>query len=165
MSLKEIIPNGLTLVNIVCGFVSIIMVFHGYSTIAAILILVAVVLDFLDGFSARLLKAESKIGVQLDSLADLVSFGIAPAILMYSLFINNILLVIAILFVLAGAYRLARFNALKNKVKGFVGMPITVNGVLFPVLYFFNVNFYMVAVVFIISMFLMISRIRFKKVI
>jgi len=152
MNFKKQIPNFLTLLNLALGFLAIVFSFNQNFNLAATLILVAVVLDFLDGKIAKFFKLESELGVQLDSLADLVSFGVAPAVMMYALFQNSSLLVIAVLYVLASAFRLARFNTMKNEVEGYLGMPITVNGLIFPILYFVNASFNIVAVIFIISL-------------
>lgn len=164
MILKKFIPNILTLLNLASGFLAIIFALSQQFQTAAIFMLVSFVLDA-DGFVARLLKAESEIGMQLDSLADVVSFGVAPAVFVYSLFQDTIVLIVAACFVLAGAFRLARFNALAGKVKGFVGMPITMNGLIFPVLYFFNANMTVMLVLLMVSTVLMLSTIGFKKVI
>lgn len=163
MILKKFIPNILTLLNLASGFLAIIFALNQQFQTAAIFMLASFVLDA-DGFVARLLKAESEIGMQLDSLADVVSFGVAPAVFVYSIFQDIVVLIVAACFVLAGAFRLARFNALAGKVKGFVGMPITMNGLIFPVLYFFNANMTFMLIVLMISIVLMLSKIRFKKV-
>ncbi len=83
------IPNFITSLNLVSGFVSIIFALNGQPVTASWLILAAMVFDFLDGFSARLLKAYSDIGKELDSLADVVSFGVAPAIIIYQILYNQ----------------------------------------------------------------------------
>lgn len=161
--LKKFIPNIMSFLNLASGFLAIIFSLNGQFQTAAIFMFVSFVLDA-DGFVARLLKAESDIGFQLDSLADVVSFGVAPAVFVYSIFQDTIVLIVAACFVLAGAFRLARFNAIAGKVKGFVGMPITMNGLIFPVLYLFNANMTVMLIVLIISIVLMLSKIHFKKV-
>ena len=88
-------PNALTLGNLTCGLFSLIMSMNGVYRIAAILIVLAAVCDFFDGRVARILRVTSEIGAQLDSLADVVSFGVAPAILVYSITNWSFLLVIA----------------------------------------------------------------------
>jgi CDP-diacylglycerol--serine O-phosphatidyltransferase len=84
------VPNMLTLANLLCGCVAIIfaLVHHAYAT-AFWLIVAAALFDFLDGFAARLLKQTSPLGVQLDSLADDVTFGLAPALVMYDLYVGS----------------------------------------------------------------------------
>ena len=81
--MQKHIPNLITLLNISAGFLSIICIIEGYILYACYLIMVASVLDFFDGFIAKLLNAQSELGKQLDSFSDLVSFGIAPASLTY----------------------------------------------------------------------------------
>ncbi|CAF5042735.1 unnamed protein product, partial [Rotaria magnacalcarata] len=92
-------PNGLTLANLTCGLFSLIMAMNGHYRFSALLIIFAGLFDYFDGRLARMLHVSSDIGAQLDSLADIVSFGVAPAILAHS-----------IKPCLAGAWRLARFN-------------------------------------------------------
>jgi len=125
--------NLVTMLNIILGSLSLIYTLnHDYKT-AAILILLAVVMDGLDGKVARKLDAESELGKELDSLCDLVSFGVAPAILIYSqvLSLHFIILgiLVTLLFIVCGALRLARFNVL-NISEYFVGVPITFAGML-----------------------------------
>ncbi|MEN9511192.1 MAG: hypothetical protein RLZZ370_1011 [Bacteroidota bacterium] len=133
------IPNLLTLSNLACGVLAIAAVFEGHPTSASWLILLAAGFDFLDGFAARLLKAQSPIGLQLDSLADLVTFGVAPGFIMQYLAISNgycsaegfcpntyVFLAIP----LASAYRLAKFNVDERQSQGFIGVPTPANGLL-----------------------------------
>jgi len=119
-----VVPTLLTLGNVVCGFGAITFatkvgpgVIEGYDLlIAALLILAAMVFDMLDGHAARLVKMTSSFGAQLDSLADVISFGVAPAFIMlkfpqvHHLYHPRLLWVIAVLYVLCAALRLARFN-------------------------------------------------------
>ncbi len=88
-------PNGLTLANLTCGLFSLIMAMNGLYRFSALFILLAAVCDFFDGRVARLLRATSNIGAQLESLADLISFGVAPAILAHSIKHWSFLMVIA----------------------------------------------------------------------
>ena len=90
--IKNWIPNFITSLNIAAGSLSIIFTFEGLITQAAYLILIAAVFDFLDGMSARLLNAYSELGKQLDSLADLISFGLAPAIIVYHIMKQTLLI-------------------------------------------------------------------------
>lgn len=120
---------------------------------ASLFIALAAVVDFLDGFVARLMKATSPIGAQLDSLADVVSFGVAPSLIVYQflrlsftqhengLNINFVLLVPAFFIACAAAYRLARFNVDTNNTDYFKGLPVPANGLLFasfPLIYWTN---------------------------
>jgi CDP-diacylglycerol--serine O-phosphatidyltransferase len=153
----------------------------------------AAVIDFLDGFVARFLKATSEIGKQLDSLADVVSFGVAPGFIVYEflrlsyaqqengLDINLLWILPAFIIPCAGAYRLARFNMDTEQSHGFKGVPIPAAGLLiasFPLIYWYSSNTFSVqlllnewfwyAVIFIIS-WLMISTLpmmalKFKNV-
>ena len=138
--MKRHLPNLITLLNLACGVVGIVFTLEGQWRWAIYLILVASVLDFLDGFVARMLKAQSEIGKQLDSLADMVTFGVLPAVFIYTLFkglFQNQLgdagsfyehmqwvVYISILLVPAfAAIRLARFNAEEDKGSFFFGLP------------------------------------------
>jgi len=124
-----ILPNLFTTGNLFCGFWAIISVFQEKFFYAAIAILLASLFDVLDGKVARLSGATSKFGVQYDSLADLVSFGIAPAVLAFSWALRpygKFGWLAAFLFVVCGALRLARFNVLSSsgETKYFKGLPI-----------------------------------------
>mgnify|MGYP005835264931 CR=1 FL=1 len=124
-----ILPNLFTTGNLFCGFWAIISVFQEKFFYAAVAILLACVFDILDGKVARLSGATSKFGVQYDSLADLVSFGIAPALLAFSWALRpygKFGWLAAFIFVACGALRLARFNVQSSsgEVKYFKGLPI-----------------------------------------
>jgi CDP-diacylglycerol--serine O-phosphatidyltransferase len=124
-----ILPNLFTTGNLFCGFWAVISVFQEKFFYAAVAILLACVFDILDGKVARLSGATSKFGVQYDSLADLVSFGIAPALLAFSWALRpygKFGWLAAFLFVVCGALRLARFNvqSASGEVKYFKGLPI-----------------------------------------
>jgi len=124
-----ILPNLFTTGNLFCGFWAIISVFQEKFFYAAIAILLASVFDVLDGKVARLSGATSKFGVQYDSLADLISFGVAPALLAFSWALRpygRFGWLAAFLFVVCGALRLARFNVMSasGEVKYFKGLPI-----------------------------------------
>jgi CDP-diacylglycerol--serine O-phosphatidyltransferase len=128
-----ILPSLFTSANAFCGFLSIILSIEGRYREAAIFILVAIVADSLDGKIARLTKTISRFGIEFDSLADLTSFGIAPAVLAYrsmtfvgATSLNEPGWIIAFLFFICGALRLARFNIQpQEKSEGnFTGLPI-----------------------------------------
>jgi CDP-diacylglycerol--serine O-phosphatidyltransferase len=126
-----ILPNLFTTGNLFCGFWAIISVFQEQYFYAAVAILLASVFDILDGKVARLSRASSKFGVQYDSLADLISFGVAPALLAFSWALRpygRFGWLAAFLFVVCGALRLARFNVQTSsgEVKYFKGLPIPV---------------------------------------
>ncbi len=124
-----ILPNLFTTGNLFCGFWAIVSVFHEKFEYAAYAILLAAVFDALDGKVARLSGAMSKFGVQYDSLADLISFGVAPALLAFSWALRpygRFGWLAAFLFVVCGALRLARFNVQSSsgETKYFKGLPI-----------------------------------------
>ena len=124
-----LIPSLFTTGNLICGFFSIISTFNGEYFQAGIFIIFANLLDGLDGLVARLTRTTSQFGVELDSLADLVSFGVAPAVLVYYWALvpwSTWGWLAACLYVVCGALRLARFNVqIKNVEKiHFVGLPI-----------------------------------------
>jgi len=150
----------LTLGNFSLGLLSILFSIKGSFAIAAFLMLGAVVMDVLDGRLARLMKQSDEFGMHLDSLADLTSFGVAVAVFGFMQGFSCIYCIIILLFFAScGVYRLARFNT--EKKKSFSGVPITVNGVLFPVLYF--AGFRYLLPVYIIMGLLMVSKIQIKK--
>ncbi len=124
-----ILPNLMTVANLFCGFISLIFSIKGEFKYAAIAVVIAAVFDQLDGRLARLTHATSKFGAELDSLCDLVSFGVAPAILMYLWALQpygRVGMMVCFLFVACGALRLARFNVQVNVVEKnyFQGLPV-----------------------------------------
>ena len=194
------IPNLFTLLNLVFGCIAIIFILQTGETLVtqddgawvaqlpekiwwgSICIGIAAIIDFLDGFVARLFKASSEMGKQLDSLADVVSFGVAPGMIMYQLLrisyasetdgldISMIALVPAFIVPAAAAWRLARFNISVENLSGFTGIPAPAAGLLiasFPLILlynYFNVQqmllnrWVLYALIFLIS-YLMVSRI------
>jgi CDP-diacylglycerol--serine O-phosphatidyltransferase len=164
--MRKHIANCFTLLNLVFGSLAVIQILQGLPglsagssaeetvarmCVASLFICLAAVVDFLDGLIARLLSATSEIGKQLDSLADLVSFGVAPGLILYEFLlisytgtggsnsaINYWYLLPALLVPLAGAYRLARFNLGTSFSTEFEGLPIPAGGILiaaFPLIY------------------------------
>ena len=126
---KGIFPGTFTMGNIICGFIAIISAFEGEITTACWLIILAAFLDGLDGKVARFSGSTSRFGVELDSLADMISFGLAPATIMYILKLHNMGKwgwVISIVYIMASAYRLARYNLLAQteEKKNFLGLPV-----------------------------------------
>lgn len=124
-----ILPNLMTTSNLFCGFLSVIFSIKGEFRYAAIAVIIAAVFDTLDGRLARLTQATSKFGAEYDSLCDLVSFGMAPAMLMYMWALNpygRFGIMACFLFVACGALRLARFNVQIGVVEKnyFQGLPI-----------------------------------------
>lgn len=166
---KNVIPNLFTFANLSFGMLSIMFTFTENKKLAVIMILSAAFVDRYDGKIARMISAESPIGKELDSLADLVSFGAAPAILSWVVFLQPYRLLgylITILFPIAGAFRLARFNIAKTK-NMFSGVPITIAGsvlaldILVTLLYIPH-NIVSVFLMILLS-YLMISNIKIKK--
>lgn len=144
------IPNILTLLNLFCGCIAIVLVFNGAYTHASWLIVIAAVFDFLDGTAARLLNARSELGEQLDSLADVVSFGVAPAGIMYALMVNtmghavggyvNLNAVPAFFIALFSALRLAKFNIDDTQTHSFRGLPTPANALFISALPFIQLH-------------------------
>lgn len=132
--MKALIPNGLTALNLVFGMCSIMSTLRSDFTMASIFILLALVADGLDGRAARALGVSSEIGKELDSLCDCGSFGVAPGILAYQLYLHEFDIfgmVAAIVFAVCGAFRLARFNVNTDVVHGyFMGLAIPAGGCL-----------------------------------
>jgi CDP-diacylglycerol--serine O-phosphatidyltransferase len=143
------VPNTITSMNLVSGCLSVFFAVDGQLGWASVFIFAAAVFDFCDGFSARLLHAYSSIGKELDSLADLVSFGLAPAAIVFTmleltLFGKNqpiqeieanwgqwITLFTSLVIPVAGAFRLAKFNTDDRQSEQFLGMPIPANAIFF----------------------------------
>lgn len=128
--MKKNAANIMSLSNLLFGMLSVYFSIAGQYTVACIMVLMSVLLDGFDGRVARHFHCESELGKQLDSLCDLVGFGVAPAMLLY-FFIYPLLgnwgFVFSMAYVVCGAYRLARFNVL-NIHDYFVGVPITIAG-------------------------------------
>ncbi|MDR1181128.1 MAG: CDP-diacylglycerol--serine O-phosphatidyltransferase [Bacteroidales bacterium] len=135
MMMKKHIPNIITLFNLTCGCFAILLSTGGYLKEAAVMVLLASVFDFFDGFAARLLHVKSNIGKELDSLVDMVSFGVSPAIIIYCLFLETgicsnaiygisfIPAILSILYPCFVALRLAKFNLDARQTDIFYGLP------------------------------------------
>jgi CDP-diacylglycerol---serine O-phosphatidyltransferase len=127
---RSIVPNLFTLVNLFSGFTALIYIADGEFYKAAIFIVIAGIFDMLDGMMARLFKATSEFGVQLDSLCDVVSFGVAPAYMLYHVYfyqLGELGILLSSLPALAGVVRLARFNAKQASFDDkwyFTGLPV-----------------------------------------
>lgn len=139
--MKKHIPNLITCCNVLCGTLAIFMAMYGDLLTAASLVLAAMVFDFFDGYAARLLQVKSEMGRELDSLADVISFGVAPAILAHVLikmtilskaryspessfrWYEMVLMYSPILIAAFSAYRLAKFNLDTRQTYSFIGMP------------------------------------------
>ncbi len=131
MNLLRHIPNALTSGNLLCGCLGLISVFGNYPVEPAYFIWAACVFDFFDGFMARLLKVSSPIGKELDSLADIVSFGVLPAMAMYQWIDSSggahWLSYIALMIAVFSALRLAKFNIDTRQTDSFIGVPTPAN--------------------------------------
>ena len=131
-ALTRNIPNFITLSNLLCGVLSIIFAFDNNLILAAIFIFVGNFLDFFDGFFARLLKVEDKFGLQLDSMADLITSGLAPGIILFHLIKNQSqiqypdtvpLAFLALIIPVFSAIRLSNFNIDLSQKNSFIGLP------------------------------------------
>lgn len=135
MQLKTHIPNAITCCNLLSGCLSILFSFSGMPVAASLMVFAAGLFDFFDGFAARLLDAHSPIGADLDSLSDVVSFGVAPGMILYRLMLEgmvepiwplgNVSLFACLAFLLPvfSAVRLAKFNVDDRQTTSFIGLP------------------------------------------
>jgi CDP-diacylglycerol--serine O-phosphatidyltransferase len=136
--LKKHLPNAITCANLFSGCIGIVLAFKGELIGAAYAIFLSAIFDFFDGLASRVLKSFSGIGKDLDSLADMVSFGVLPAVIMYQLLlqarqIDNIsqyLNFIAFLISVFSALRLAKFNVDTRQAENFIGLPTPANAIL-----------------------------------
>ena len=184
---RMILPNAITLIGVCIGLSSIKFAIDGKFVIAIIAILFAGLMDALDGRIARLIKGTSKIGKELDSLGDVISFGVAPALIMYFWnlqYLDKLGWFVCLIYVICVALRLARFNINSDdeptwKDNFFEGMPSPAGGiiVLLPLIFsfsgfseiFFKVNYdLLVPIIFIVVSMLLISTVptySFKKIV
>ncbi|CAL2093351.1 CDP-alcohol phosphatidyltransferase family protein [Tenacibaculum sp. 190524A02b] len=142
MNIKQHIPNLITLGNLLCGTMATIFAIKGDFTATAILVVIGIGCDFLDGLAARMLKVQGELGKQLDSLADMVTSGVVPGIVMLQLLVHAIdkdavgyfgideygktgsnLPYLGLLLTLAAGYRLAKFNIDERQTDSFIGLP------------------------------------------
>ena len=182
---RMLLPNALTLINVCIGLTSIKFALDAKFELSIIAIIFAAIFDTLDGRVARLLKGTSLVGKELDSLADVISFGVAPAFIMYFWSLNSLGKfgwLITMIYVVCVALRLARFNVSSNtdpswKDNYFEGVPSPAGGmlILMPLIFslsdisFININYNIVVpIFFIITSLLLISKVptyAFKKII
>jgi len=145
--MKKHIPNIITLLNLLAGIIATMLAVEGNLVLAGVFVLIGIFFDFFDGFVARILNVQGELGKQLDSLADMVTSGVVPGIVMYqlikqsselwnvegisstSLFIDGVsyLPLIGLLITLAAAYRLAKFNIDERQTSSFIGLPTPAN--------------------------------------
>jgi CDP-diacylglycerol---serine O-phosphatidyltransferase len=156
-------PNIFTLSNLGSGVIALTFIVNHLPLAATIFVLLSTFFDFMDGRVARSLKVTSEFGVELDSLADVVSFGVVPALALYETVPYHMVSVFAlILFPLAGALRLARFNT-RPTVGFFEGLPIPAAGLTLCFFLWFPISYALVPYIALLLSFLMISKLRIKK--
>lgn len=178
---RIVVPSFFTLMNLFCGFLAIISIAEGRLFFGAWLIVFAGLFDALDGFMARLSNATSQFGIELDSIADIVSFGVAPGFLLYHFGLSELPLVgilLSALPPLCGAVRLARYNVDAQEIRTdfFKGLPIPAQAIMIVAFYltFSNrmelfsgfengINTVLIPLIVVLS-FLMVSTIPFDKI-
>ncbi len=158
------LPDYITCLNLISGLLSIYSAIHHHYLAAALLLLAGVFFDAIDGYAARRMHLESKFGAELDSLSDLVTFGVAPMVLVTAYYNTNWLSLLAILIPLGGALRLARHNVNRHLTKGYlIGLPITVSGVVMPLLIVFKLSANVAAAVIVLLALFYVSTRRVNK--
>ncbi|WP_158976018.1 phosphatidylcholine/phosphatidylserine synthase [Cellulophaga sp. L1A9] len=156
--MKKYIPNLITLLNLFCGCVAIFFAVHGVFEMVALFVFLGIIFDYFDGFAARILNVRSELGLQLDSLADMVTSGVVPGIVMFKLLEmsstggwssgivyessalttwhsfkfspQELIPLLGLIVTLASAYRLAKFNIDENQTNSFIGLPTPANTLL-----------------------------------
>ncbi|PGU01331.1 MULTISPECIES: CDP-diacylglycerol--serine O-phosphatidyltransferase [Bacillus] len=157
------IPNMMTIANFICGILAIYSVFASDMYGAVMFIITGMVFDLFDGMVARKLGSVSEIGGELDSFADLVTFGVAPSILAYTVVLKDLQsigMLCALAYSVCGMLRLARFNTQQSKLPTFIGMPIPFAAMCLLILCFLK-NPVSVAFGTCILAYLMVSKIKF----
>ena len=166
--IKSNAANLITMCNMSFGGAAIMATLNESYNYSVLFIFIAAFLDRYDGKVARKYNQESELGKQLDSMGDIISFGVAPALLMYEVILSNFGIsgmFMAIIYIVAGALRLARFNV--TEATGyFIGLPITAAGTLLTFSFFFTHVFSTIVYMFIVPILavLMVSTITLKKV-
>ncbi|QWX84577.1 CDP-alcohol phosphatidyltransferase family protein [Cellulophaga sp. HaHaR_3_176] len=167
--MKKLIPNFITLLNLFCGCIAAVFAVHGVFEMVALFVFLGIVFDYFDGFAARLLNVKSELGLQLDSLADMVTSGVVPGLVMYKLLdmsfsgswgvslfgeasdnfllsglhISSFVPLLGFVVTLASGYRLAKFNIDENQTDSFIGLPTPANTLLiisFPLILMYHNN-------------------------
>jgi len=165
--LKKILPSLCTLANLIFGLVSLALILENRLDWAAVFIVMGMLFDGFDGRLARYLGVSSDFGKELDSLSDLVTFGVAPALLAYSTSLHLMGwpwgLIAVLPFPLMGALRLARFNVLTDIEGYFIGVPITLAGGLLALFLLYTVNYWIVLAVVLTLSWLMISTYKYPS--
>lgn len=175
-TIKHSLPNLLTFINLSLGIIALLLAIKNDMIQASLLVMVAALTDRFDGKVARMLDSTSELGKELDSLSDLISFGVAPIIIAWKISFMDLTVIgylIAVLFPIAGAYRLARYNVSTfNNV--FSGVPITIAGAFLSIVNLYNsysiehhnygnANTIVTAIIIVLLSYLMVSKIQIKK--
>jgi CDP-diacylglycerol--serine O-phosphatidyltransferase len=169
MMITKSIPNLFTLGNLFLGMLAIMLALDGKYSLAAIMVIVAMLLDGLDGQAARALNCSSEFGKELDSLSDVISFGVAPAIIMYIIAFNDVphglSWIVTAIFPMCGALRLARFNVHKGIPGYFVGLPIPAAGGVLATLSLFHkdITFPYFMIAMLLLSYLMVSSVKYPN--
>lgn len=137
MNIKKHIPNLITLINLFCGCVAVVFVSQADYLMAFYMVCLGIFFDFFDGFFARLFKVSSPLGLQLDSLADMVTSGVVPGYIMYTMFLksanpndlmaSSFIPFLGFIVTLGSCYRLANFNIDTRQTDSFIGLPTPAN--------------------------------------
>lgn len=147
--MKNHIPNALTLLNVFCGSCALVSLLNERYTEGVVFLVVCLIADFLDGFAARLLNVKSEMGKELDSLADMVSFGVVPAAILYKLLKANTgftffelpdYALLSFIITAFSCYRLAKFNLDTRQSESFIGLNTPTNTLFFVGLLFIKIN-------------------------
>jgi CDP-diacylglycerol--serine O-phosphatidyltransferase len=156
----------LTFLNISLGFTAMVFILTNEFSMAARFILAAVVADGFDGYIARRSNTESEFGMNFDSLSDCISFGVAPALLVYAYVSQWWIIVFSVVYLAAGVLRLARYNVTFNKVEEgtFIGMPIPVGALLVVLAVFGDFPALLVVAAVVFVSYLMVCSILFTKI-
>lgn len=149
MNIKKHIPNFITLLNLFCGCVAVVYIAKDDFETPFYFVCLGIFLDFFDGFFARLFKVSSPLGLQLDSLADMVTSGVAPGFLMYKIFVvefgsSSFLPYIGFIITLGACYRLANFNIDERQSDSFIGLPTPANALFFMSIPLWIIDFYVI---------------------
>src|ERR1700730_9399252 len=165
--IRNSVPNMFTIGNLFLGIIAIILVFNNNPPLAAMFVIIAMLLDGLDGRVARALNAQSEFGKELDSLSDVISFGVAPAFIMYQAAFQEInpalAWIVTAIFPICGALRLARFNVIDGIPGYFIGLPIPAAGGFLCTLALFaqDLNPYILLLSTLLLSYLMVSRVKY----
>lgn len=164
--LARALPSIFTAGNLFLGMMAILLAINSHWDYAAIMVIISMLLDGLDGRVARMLKTESDFGKELDSLCDVVSFGVAPAVIAYIAVFDNLGLggwLLTAIFPICGALRLARFNVVPSEPGYFTGLPITAAGGILATMTLYHNNISAYGLVFgtLFLSYLMISQVKY----